>query len=117
MTTDQAVSPMLERPVTVKAFGITDKGKVRPNNEDRLLIAELTKSMRVRQTPDGTEAAGWRGARTSLSRGRRHGRDRAGERASAFAVVAIESSRSIHSSGFLAQIVRFDQGDSEAGSQ
>ena len=49
-TTDEAVSPMLQRPVTVKAFGITDNGKVRANNEDQFLIAELTKSMRVSQT-------------------------------------------------------------------
>jgi hypothetical protein len=40
MMTYEAVSPTLQRPVTVKAFGITDNGKVRPNNEDQFLIAE-----------------------------------------------------------------------------
>ena len=91
MMTDQDVSPVLERPVTVKAFGITDKGKVRPNNEDQFLIAELTKSMRVCQT-SLTEP------RLQVGEERAHlflvadgmGGHRAGERASALAVVAIE---------------------------
>jgi hypothetical protein len=38
------------RPLTLKAFGITDTGKVRQTNEDQFLIAELAKSMRVWQT-------------------------------------------------------------------
>ncbi len=38
------------RPLAVKAFGITDTGKVRKTNEDQFLVAELTKSMRVWQT-------------------------------------------------------------------
>jgi PPM family protein phosphatase len=45
--TDETVSAIPRRPLTVTAFGITDKGKVRPNNEDQFLIAELTKAMRV----------------------------------------------------------------------
>ena len=89
--TDEAVSPMLQRPVTVKAFGITDNGKVRPNNEDQFLIAELTKSMRVWQT-SLTEP------KLQVGEERAHlflvadgmGGHRAGERASALAVVAIE---------------------------
>src|SRR4026208_1853122 len=36
--------------LTVKAFGITDTGKVRNSNEDQFLIAELSKRMRVWQT-------------------------------------------------------------------
>src|SRR6185503_7044843 len=91
MMTDQAVSPMLQRPVTVKAFGITDKGKVRPINEDQFLIAELTKAMRVCQT-SLTEP------KLQVGEERAHlflvadgmGGHRAGERASALAVVAIE---------------------------
>ena len=43
-------SPQTSSELTVKAFGITDKGKVRSTNEDQFLIAELTKSMRVWQT-------------------------------------------------------------------
>jgi protein phosphatase len=43
--------PQLEsRPLTVKTFGITDKGRTRPSNEDHFLIAELTKAMRISQT-------------------------------------------------------------------
>jgi serine/threonine protein phosphatase PrpC len=82
---------MLQRPVTVKAFGITDNGKVRPNNEDQFLIAELTKSMRVWQTS-------LTGPKLQVGEERAHlflvadgmGGHRAGERASALAVVAIE---------------------------
>src|SRR5687768_9987550 len=48
--TDEAVTPTPPRPLTVKAFGVTDKGKVRTTNEDQFLIAELTKAMRVWQT-------------------------------------------------------------------
>jgi serine/threonine protein phosphatase PrpC len=85
------VSPMLQRPVTMKAFGITDKGRVRSNNEDQFLIAELTKSMRIFQT-SLTEP------KLQVGEERAHlflvadgmGGHRAGERASALAVVAIE---------------------------
>jgi len=83
-----------DRPVTsivVKAFGVSDTGKVRSVNEDQFFIAELNKSMRIWQT--------------SLPEPRlRHGEDRAhlflvadgmgghaaGERASALVVAAIE---------------------------
>ena len=34
----------------MKAFGISDTGRVRPSNEDLFLIAELTKTMRIWQT-------------------------------------------------------------------
>jgi protein phosphatase len=74
-----------------KAFGITDTGKVRPTNEDQFLIAELTKAMRVWQTslPE---------PKLQVSEERAHlflvadgmGGHRAGERASALAVAAIE---------------------------
>jgi serine/threonine protein phosphatase PrpC len=77
--------------LAVNAFGITDTGRVRPSNEDQFLIAELTKTMRI-----------WH---TSLSESRAQSGDehghlflvadgmgghRAGEQASALAVVAIE---------------------------
>ena len=45
--TNEAATAEPSRPLKVKAFGITDKGKVRPNNEDQFLIAELTKSMQA----------------------------------------------------------------------
>ena len=77
--TDESVTPTPPRPLTVKAFGITDKGKVRTTNEDQFLIAELTKAMRVWQTslPEPKLQVG-RGARTFVSGGRRHGRASSG---------------------------------------
>jgi PPM family protein phosphatase len=79
------------RPLSVTAFGVTDKGKVRANNEDQFLIAELTKAMHVRQTslPE---------PKLRIAEERAHlflvadgmGGESAGERASALAVVAIE---------------------------
>jgi protein phosphatase len=77
--------------LTATAFGVTDKGKVRPINEDQFLIAELTKAMRVRQTS-------LREPKLQVGEERAHlflvadgmGGHRAGERASALAVAAIE---------------------------
>ena len=77
--------------LVVKAFGITDKGKVRSTNEDQFLAAELTKAMRVWQTS-------LEGPRVRIGEERAHvflvadgmGGHRAGERASALAVTAIE---------------------------
>ena len=79
------------RSLTVKAFGFTDTGKVRSTNEDQFLIAELSKSMRVWQTslPEPTLQVGEeRGHLFLVADGM--GGHRAGERASALAVVAIE---------------------------
>ena len=89
--TDKSVIPMSPRALTVKAFGITDKGKVRTTNEDQFLIAELTKAMRVWQTslPEPKVQAGEEHAHLFLVADGMGGH-RAGERASALAVVAIE---------------------------
>jgi serine/threonine protein phosphatase PrpC len=78
-------------PLMVKAFGITDKGKVRTTNEDQFLIAELTKAMRVWQTslPEPKVQVGEEHAHLFLVADGMGGH-RAGERASALAVVAIE---------------------------
>lgn len=75
----------------VKAFGLTDKGKVRSTNEDQFLVTELTKSMRVWQTS-------LQGPRVQVGDERAHlflvadgmGGHRAGERASMLAATAIE---------------------------
>lgn len=75
----------------MKAFGITDTGKVRSANEDQFLAAELVKSMRVWQTS-------LPGPRVQVGDERAHlflvadgmGGHSAGERASALAVMAIE---------------------------
>ncbi len=79
------------RALKVKAFGITDKGKVRPANEDQFLIAELTKAMRVWQTslPEPKVQVGEERAHLFLVADGMGGHQ-AGERASALAVVAIE---------------------------
>ena len=89
--TNESVTLTPSRPLTVTAFGVTDKGKVRPINEDQFLIAELTKAMRVRQTS-------LREPKLQVGEERAHlflvadgmGGHRAGERASALAVAAIE---------------------------
>src|SRR5678816_1013534 len=89
--TDKSVIPMAPRPLTVKAFGVTDKGKVRTTNEDQFLIAELTKAMRVWQTslPEPKLQVGEERAHLFLVADGMGGH-RAGERASALAVAAIE---------------------------
>jgi serine/threonine protein phosphatase PrpC len=88
---DESVTPTRPRPLTVKAFGVTDKGKVRTTNEDQFLIAELTKAMRVWQTslPEPKLQVGEeRGHLFLVADGM--GGQLAGERASALAVAAIE---------------------------
>jgi hypothetical protein len=37
-------------PVAVRSFGLTDRGKVGPSNEDHFLIAEVARTLWVRQT-------------------------------------------------------------------
>src|SRR5919109_942901 len=83
--------PAPGRPLTVKAFGITDKGKVRTTNEDQFLIAELTKAMRIWQTslPEPRLQIGEERAHLFLVADGMGGH-RAGERASALAVAAIQ---------------------------
>ena len=78
-------------PLAVKAFGITDKGKVRETNEDQFLIAELTKAMRVWQTslPEPKLQVGEERAHLFLVADGMGGH-RAGERASALAIAAIQ---------------------------
>ncbi len=85
-------SPQVSQELTVKAFGITDKGKVRSTNEDQFLTAELTKSMRLWQTSLPAQP------RVQVGEEQAHlflvadgmGGHSAGERASALAVSAIE---------------------------
>jgi len=101
-TTNSSVETALPQPaiasdaaagtqLTVTAFGVTDKGKVRSTNEDQFLIAELTKAMRIWQTSLVEP-------KVQIGEERAHlflvadgmGGHRAGERASALAVAAIE---------------------------
>ncbi len=76
---------------TVKAFGITDRGLVRVSNEDQFVIAELSKAMRVWQTslPEPSLHIGDDRAHLFLVADGMGGA-KAGERASAVAVMAIE---------------------------
>jgi protein phosphatase len=50
--TTQAAAPTVDpRPrFSVRSFGLTDRGRVRPDNQDQFLIAELAKSMHVQQS-------------------------------------------------------------------
>ena len=87
-----SVVPMpATRTLTVKAFGLTDRGQVRPNNEDQFLIAELTKSMRVWQTslPEPKVQVGEEHAHLFVVADGMGGHQ-AGEQASGLAVAAIE---------------------------
>jgi protein phosphatase len=47
-------------PLTVRAFGLTDKGRVRADNEDHFLVADLSRTLRVWQT-SLPQAATYRG--------------------------------------------------------
>jgi PPM family protein phosphatase len=88
---DEPVTQTGRHPLAVKAFGITHQGRVRPSNEDQFLIAELTKAMRIWQTslPEPKARFGEeRGHLFLVADGM--GGHRAGEQASALAVVAIE---------------------------
>jgi serine/threonine protein phosphatase PrpC len=77
--------------LAVKAFGITDTGRLRPSNEDQFLIAELTKTMRIWHTslPEPKTRFGDEHGHLFLVADGMGGH-RAGEQASALAVVAIE---------------------------
>jgi protein phosphatase len=79
-------------PVTVQSFGLTDPGRVRPSNEDHFLIAELSRTLHVRQTslpqPD-THHGRNRGYLLLVADGM--GGHEAGEVASALSVASIEA--------------------------
>jgi serine/threonine protein phosphatase PrpC len=78
-------------PLVVRSYGATDRGRLRPTNEDQFLIADLTKTMHVRQTSLAQPPARF---------GEQHGHlflvadgmggHQAGEHASALAVTLIE---------------------------
>ena len=89
--TDEPATAVRSCQVTVKTFGITDRGRVREANEDQFLIAELSKAMRVWQTslPEPALQVGEERAHLMLVADGMGGH-RAGERASARVVVAIQ---------------------------
>src|SRR5438552_5885913 len=87
----QPAEPTSHRPLSVRTFGLTDQGRVRPSNEDQFLIAELTKSMKVLYASlpqPKTQRSDERGYLFIVADGM--GGHRAGEQASAMAVASIE---------------------------
>src|SRR5687767_319538 len=83
--------PTPARPFTVRAFGSTDPGRVRPANEDRFVVVELARTMYVHQTnvPQAqAQYASHRGHLFLVADGM--GGHQAGEVASALSVVTVE---------------------------
>src|ERR1700732_2112802 len=83
--------PRTDRPFTVRAFGLTDPGRVRPSNEDRFVVVELARTMSVHQTnvPQAkAQYASHRGHLVLVADGM--GGHQAGEVASALSVVTGE---------------------------
>src|SRR5262245_5065264 len=79
------------QPLLVASFGLTDAGRVRPTNEDCFLIAELAKTLQVRQSNLAQPMTHWgdeRGYLFLVADGM--GGHQGGEYASALAVGTIE---------------------------
>src|SRR2546421_12170009 len=79
------------RPFTVRGFGLTDPGRVRPSNEDRFVVLELARTLYVHQTnvPQAkAQYASHRGHLFLVADGM--GGHQAGEVASALSVLTVE---------------------------
>src|SRR5688572_27149628 len=89
---DTTAPPVPAQPLTIRTFGVTDRGKVRAVNEDQFLIAELSKAMRVWQTSltEPSFQVGEERAHLFLVADGMGGH-KAGERASSIVVAAIEN--------------------------
>ena len=48
--TEPAPVPSPRPPFAVRSFGLSDRGQVRPSNEDRFAIVELARTLHVHQT-------------------------------------------------------------------
>src|SRR5437588_5986753 len=83
--------PTTDRPFTVRTFGLTNPGRVRPTNEDHFVIVELARTMCVRHTSVPQAKAQYsshRGHLFVVADGM--GGHQAGEVASALSVVSVE---------------------------
>ena len=91
--TAAALPPAAPTPALVAySFGLTDPGRVRPSNEDHFLVADLSRTLRVRQTslPQATTHRGRsRGYLLLVADGM--GGHNAGEVASALSVETVEA--------------------------
>jgi len=80
------------RSLIARSFGLTDRGQVRPSNEDHFLIGELLRTLRVQQTSlkqEASQSAANRGYVFIVADGM--GGHVAGEVASALSLVSIET--------------------------
>ena len=88
---DPPALPNIQRPFTVRSFGLTDPGRVRPSNEDHFVIVELARTMSVHHTsvPQAkTQYSSHRGHLFVVADGM--GGHQAGEVASALSVLTLE---------------------------
>src|SRR5271166_5850555 len=88
---DPRPRPAPARPLTVRCFGLSDPGRVRPSNEDRFVLVELARTMHVHETnvPQAkAQYASHRGHLFVVADGM--GGHQAGEVASALSVVTVE---------------------------
>jgi len=88
---DPPASPILPRSCSVRSFGLTDPGRVRPSNEDQFVIVELARTMNVHRTSIPQAKAQYsshRGHIFVVADGM--GGHQAGEVASALSVMTVE---------------------------
>lgn len=88
---NHAVATEVTHPFIVRSFGLTDRGRVRPTNEDQFVIVELSRSMIVHRTsiPQVKTQASIHSAHILLVADGMGGHQ-AGEVASALTVITIE---------------------------